>query len=212
MTALRPPATLLIERSFEGMMADLSTATPDKRTLILNAMVDLVAERGFHNAPISLLARRSGVSAGIVYHYFENKDDLIRALYKHIKAQWSAALLLNHPQHLPYPANLERLWQNAYRFYVDHPRATLFLEQYENSPYQVGGHEIGLDENLETVFAMVQAEIAQGNLADLPTDLLYEMTLGIAVRLAKRVIAGHLHLEDVLLGWIAAAVYRGVRP
>ena len=62
------------------------TTDMDKRTAILQATFDLVAERGFHQTPMSLVAKRSGVSAGIIYHYFDNKEDLIRQLYWHIKA------------------------------------------------------------------------------------------------------------------------------
>ena len=107
----------------------------DKRTAILQATLDLVAERGFHQTPMSLVAKRSGVSAGIIYHYFDNKDDLIHQLYWHIKSQLSVALLAGEPQQLPWPDNLRRIWLNAYRFYVSHPQETAYLEQYENSPY-----------------------------------------------------------------------------
>ena len=36
---------------------------------ILEAMLDLVGERGFRNAPMRLLAKRSGANAGVIYHY-----------------------------------------------------------------------------------------------------------------------------------------------
>jgi TetR/AcrR family transcriptional regulator, repressor of fatR-cypB operon len=36
--------------------------TSDKRTAILDAMLDLVVERGFHAAPMSTLAKKSGAS------------------------------------------------------------------------------------------------------------------------------------------------------
>jgi AcrR family transcriptional regulator len=40
----------------------------DKREAILKAMLDLVVERGFDNAPMSVLAKRSGASPGVIYH------------------------------------------------------------------------------------------------------------------------------------------------
>ena len=56
----------------------------DKKQAILDAMLDLVVKRGFHDAPMSALAKKSGASPGVIYHYFENKDDVIRALYEHV--------------------------------------------------------------------------------------------------------------------------------
>jgi TetR/AcrR family transcriptional regulator, repressor of fatR-cypB operon len=40
-------------------------ALKDKREAILQAMLELVAERGFHDAPMSLVAKRANTSAGI---------------------------------------------------------------------------------------------------------------------------------------------------
>ena len=50
----------------------------NKREAILNAMLDVVAERGFHEAPMSLVSERSGASAGVIYHHFENKEQSSR--------------------------------------------------------------------------------------------------------------------------------------
>jgi AcrR family transcriptional regulator len=53
---------------------------PNKREAILSAMLDVVAERGFHEAPMSLISERSGASAGVIYHHFESKEAIIQAL------------------------------------------------------------------------------------------------------------------------------------
>ena len=64
-----------------------------KRDAILDAMLDIVVERGFHDAPMSLLSQRSGASAGVIYHYFASKEEIIQALYKHICGLKVEALL-----------------------------------------------------------------------------------------------------------------------
>jgi AcrR family transcriptional regulator len=69
------------------------TALKDRREAILQAMLELVAERGFHDAPMSLVAKRASTSAGIIYHYFPSKDELIRALYLHVKGKMSEFLV-----------------------------------------------------------------------------------------------------------------------
>src|ERR1700727_2362371 len=66
---------------------------PTKRDAILNAMLDIVVERGFHDAPMSLVAERSGASAGVIYHYFPSKEAIIQALYERIRALKRASLL-----------------------------------------------------------------------------------------------------------------------
>jgi AcrR family transcriptional regulator len=73
----------------------------DKKEAILEAMLDLVVERGFHNAPMSLLAKRSGASPGVMYHYFPSKEALIHALYLRVKSAKRQGLLKGYsPEHL----------------------------------------------------------------------------------------------------------------
>jgi len=44
-------------------------------------MHDIVVERGFHDALMSLIAQRSGASARVIYYYFSSKEEIIHALY-----------------------------------------------------------------------------------------------------------------------------------
>src|SRR4051794_39390191 len=106
----------------------------DKRSAILDTAMELIVEQGFHNTPMSQIAKQAGVSAGIIYHYFESKDDLINELYREIKVKMTEAIFADTPAGLTSVETLRHIWLNAYRFYVAHPRETVFLEQYENSP------------------------------------------------------------------------------
>ena len=73
-------------------MTDPSTSTSDdKRALILQTTLDIIAERGLQNAPISLIAKRSGVSVGIIYHYFAGKDELLDVLHWEVKSRLAEA-------------------------------------------------------------------------------------------------------------------------
>ena len=58
---------------------------PDKREEIVKASLELIAEQGFHGAPMALIAERAGVGAGTIYRYFENKDVLITELYQELE-------------------------------------------------------------------------------------------------------------------------------
>lgn len=49
----------------------------DKYLRILEAAVGVFADRGFHQATISQIARAAGVADGTIYLYFKNKDDIL---------------------------------------------------------------------------------------------------------------------------------------
>ena len=57
----------------------------DKRAAILAATLRLISKNGFHGTAMSKVAKEAGVSAGIIYHYFDSKDELMDELYKEIK-------------------------------------------------------------------------------------------------------------------------------
>lgn len=64
-----------------GSDAELTLpATPanEKYQRILDAAVEVIAENGYFNAPISAIAARAGVADGTVYLYFKSKDEVLR--------------------------------------------------------------------------------------------------------------------------------------
>src|SRR5262249_32283430 len=54
----------------------------DRPAEILNAALDCFAERGFAATRMDDVAARAGVTKGTVYLYFENKEELFKALIR----------------------------------------------------------------------------------------------------------------------------------
>ena len=54
----------------------------DKRGRIIDAAVAVFAEKGFHAARVSDVAKRAGVADGTIYLYFKNKDDILISLFE----------------------------------------------------------------------------------------------------------------------------------
>lgn len=50
---------------------------PIRRKQLVEAAIATIHEDGFANATVVKIARRAGVSNGIVHHYFANKDELL---------------------------------------------------------------------------------------------------------------------------------------
>lgn len=51
-----------------------------RRQELLDAAKRLFAERGYHATTMADVARRAGLSYGVVYWYFDSKDDLFKAM------------------------------------------------------------------------------------------------------------------------------------
>jgi TetR/AcrR family transcriptional regulator, repressor of fatR-cypB operon len=185
-------------------------AIKDKREAVLQAMLEIVAERGFHDAPMSLVARRAGASAGIIYHYFPSKDELIRALYRHVKAKLAQVLVEGQTPGMATEVAFKHAWMNAYGFYRSHHQEVSFLDQYESSPYCGTPADVEAlaqqDPNLALLLSIFRPRSAGGSLSELPLEALHELSIGVAARLAKR----SKPLEQNILEEIASACWKAV--
>jgi AcrR family transcriptional regulator len=53
----------------------------DKRRLILDAAIRVFARRGFHACRVADVADEAGVAYGLVYHYFDSKEEILDTLF-----------------------------------------------------------------------------------------------------------------------------------
>jgi TetR/AcrR family transcriptional regulator, fatty acid metabolism regulator protein len=61
--------------------AQASEGAVDKRRVILDAAVRVFARQGFHTCRVSDIADQAGVAYGLVYHYFQSKDQILDTLF-----------------------------------------------------------------------------------------------------------------------------------
>jgi AcrR family transcriptional regulator len=54
----------------------------DRRRQILEAAVKVFAEKGFHASRVGDIAEEAGIAYGLVYHYFESKEDLLETIFR----------------------------------------------------------------------------------------------------------------------------------
>jgi len=62
------------------------------RHSICDAAIHVFAEKGFHNTTLENIARAAGVSVGLIYRYFENKEDLLYYAIREILAAYATAV------------------------------------------------------------------------------------------------------------------------
>src|SRR5438105_3013209 len=82
-----------------------------KREAILDAALELFAERGFHGTAVPLVAEKAGVGAGTVYRYFESKEKLVNALYQQWKSRMAGCLFDQFPVDGPARTKFHALWE-----------------------------------------------------------------------------------------------------
>ncbi|MEE4197709.1 MAG: TetR/AcrR family transcriptional regulator [Bacteroidales bacterium] len=55
-----------------------------KKKLIMETALELFANEGFHTTSVSKIAKKAGISKGLIYNYFESKEDLLAKIFHDI--------------------------------------------------------------------------------------------------------------------------------
>jgi AcrR family transcriptional regulator len=71
------------------VLTDRSIASEEKRRLILDAAVRVFARKGYHSSRVGDIAGEAGVAHGLLYHYFDSKEQLLETVFRDT---WSALL------------------------------------------------------------------------------------------------------------------------
>lgn len=69
---------------------------PNRRQQILEAAVACFAQRGFHQTSMHDISGEAGISVGLIYRYFQNKEAVIAAMAEQYKADIDAMLQHAH--------------------------------------------------------------------------------------------------------------------
>ena len=182
----------------------------DKRTAILETTLDLISKRGFHNTPMSLIAKESGVSTGIVYHYFSGKEELINELYKEIKLETIKAMLDDYSENVSLNEQFLGIWYNYVRYSLNFPTKVLFLEQFENSPY-INHVNDDFTQAIAPFFSLFQQGVEEGIFIPLSPIVLFDLSFAPVPSLVKRHFAGFVVLDDELMQAAAKACWNAIK-
>ena len=112
---------------------------------------ELFAKNGFYGTATARIAKEAGVSNGILFHYFPTKEDLIKAMYVDLKDRLFKYSVEQIYKGATLKESIYTLWLAAVEWNLENPDDFLFMQQYENSPYQ--------NEEIEKAHRYVQLSI-----------------------------------------------------
>lgn len=78
-------------------MARTPKVVEDRREQIIDAAVRVFAQKGFDKATNKDIAHEAGITAGLIYHYFKNKEELLKAA---LEGNSPEQLLRSFPSHM----------------------------------------------------------------------------------------------------------------
>lgn len=189
-------------------------AKPEKRDEIVRAALELIAEHGFHGAPMALIAERAGVGAGTIYRYFENKDVLINDLYRELEARIFPVITEGYVELKAFRERFLHLGTALLRYFIHNPLDFRYLEQFHNSPYGVAFRRerlLRVREECDIYLNLFEEGIAQQVLKDVPLPILFALSFGPLLAVARDNILGFIELDDALIARTIEACWDAVR-
>jgi AcrR family transcriptional regulator len=125
----------------------------ERREVIVRTATEVFAERGYDGASIDEIARRSGVSAPVVYDHFANKQDLYERLLERTRDEllgvWREHLFTDEPADIRIPraiaawAGYVETHRDATRMYFRDPTGVPAVQAFHRAIHDQGRAALG---------------------------------------------------------------------
>lgn len=185
-----------------------------KRENIIHASMDLIAEQGFHGAPMSMIAEKAGVGVGTIYRYFENRNMLIEAIYKEKEERLVGFLMENYPSGQPVQACFFHIGTGLVNYFIQNPLDFKYSEQFHNSPYGEAHrrNRIFASAGQPDIFMeLYERGLAQQVIKILPATIFFNLAFAPIVWSLRDHILGMVQLDDSLARLLVASCWDSVK-
>ena len=185
----------------------------EKRRAILRATIELVAERGFHATPMSMIATRAGVGAGSIYRYFADKEILIHETFAEVSRRMHEAMGDGYPRGESIRRRYEHFFLRMSHFFIENSGDFGFLRQYFDSPFGVALRRDRMmeqhdqDSDCESLSFLIEEGIVSGQFKDLPPLVHISIVFGGLTSVVRDHILGFLTLDAKMIQLIADACW-----
>ena len=179
-------------------MAAPRQAPVDKRRLILDAAVRVFARQGFHTCRVSDIADEAGGAYGLVYHYFQSKDEVLDTLFLERWNVMLEAIAETDAQPISARAKL-------------HAIASFIIESYRHDPDLMKVIIVEVTRAANSFGAVHLAKISEayGQISGIVEQAQQSGEFRDSVSAEFAAMAFYGAIEQVLTGWIFGTLEQG---
>jgi AcrR family transcriptional regulator len=196
-----------VKRGAQGRALPLP-APLSKREAVLQAALELFAERTFGATPVPEIADRAHVGAGTVYRYFAGKEELANVLFRDCKAAMREALRVALSGSGDVREQFRLLWRGLCRFAVEQPRMLRFLELQHHGDYLDPESRAVSAKLFESAERFVREGQRSGAIRAGRPGVLVALVFGAFVGMVKESDQGHFELSEEVVDEAGNAAWR----
>ena len=186
----------------------------NKRDDILQAALELIAERGFHECPMSLIAEKAKVGSGTIYIYFKNKDELIKEVHLMLERKILSVVHEYYPEGRDVRERLLHIGRTVILYMINNPVHFRFVEQYFNSPYGESLQReriFGKNAEFDIFRKVIEEGIRENVLKDLPVFMHFALGFGPTLVMVRDHIFGLVNFDEEQINQALEAYWDGVK-
>ena len=178
------------------MLTDRSIAQEEKRRQILDAAVRTFAAKGYHASRVGDIAEEAGVAYGLVYHYFDSKEDVLETIFRETWTELLEAIHAVEESAETAPEKLRQVTAILLRSWRRQPDLVrVLVREVARSPEV----QRRVDE-LSEIFRAIERIVASGQVAG-------EYRTDVEPQLASWIVYGAI--EEILTGWVLGQLADG---
>ena len=159
---------------------------------VLDTTLTLFSQQGYFNTSLQDIRKAAGVSIGAIYHHFENKEALAKALYETLLGEMNQAIVTATAPHESCHAQSRAVIETLFRLTLDEPQKTQFILMAQHREYMPDAAPICSSRPFQTMKAVVERGIKAKEIRALDSWVAASTMFGGALRLMN------LHLDGAL--------------
>ena len=182
-----------------------------KRQQIIDTTIQLVAEMGLYATSMGLIVKESNVAAGTIYHYFKNKEDLIKTVYSELREEMGKAFIQNIDNALPYKEKFFLIWKNLFYYFKDNPQKFQFIEHYASSPLEKNEVKDINQRHYQPAINFIQKGIEMGYLRTLPESFIIQLIFAHVSVVVRMILFDETDISVTTLQLLIQSCWDSVR-
>lgn len=173
------------------------------------AALQLFVEQGLQATPMSQVAKAAGTGMGTIYNHFPSKEELINAVYIHVKEKEAVYIFKDYDKTQSIRDRFEFLYGKMIQYFVENPIEFQFMERFHLSPIITEPARSKGKEHFDLFFQLFEEGQQERIIKNIPIQQLTYFVMGAMSSIMRLHIANNtlIQHEDIqqqlILAWDA---------
>ena len=177
-------------------LSKLLTAYSKKQLQIMDAALELFANKGYWATTIPEIAEAARCGPATIYRHFDGKEGLVNHVYRRARSRLVAAAYQEWTSELPFKTVFETTCYNVFELARQSPSVLIFLELHHHDEY-LDEATRRIDElATQTIFDELERARDARLIKPISDPMIMSLILGSAAHAVKTARRGYIELDE----------------